>query len=158
ESLRVGDTLIVRPAERIAADGVILAGHTHIDQSAMTGESVPVEKGAGDGVFAGTLNQQGAVEVRVTRLAGETTLARIVSLVEEAQSEKAHSQRFTDWFGARYTLGVLGAAALTLAVPVLFLGESFAAAFYRAMTVLVVASPCAVVISIPAAILAAITR
>jgi Cd2+/Zn2+-exporting ATPase len=157
EELVPDDTLIVRPGERIAADGVILVGQTSVDQSAMTGESMPVEKRVGDTVFAGTLNQRGAVEVRVTQPAGQTALARIVQLVEEAQSEKAQSQRVTDWFGARYTLAVLGAAALTLAIPMLFLREPFGPAFYRAMTVLVVASPCAVVISIPAAILSAIT-
>jgi Cd2+/Zn2+-exporting ATPase len=123
----------------------------------MTGESMPVEKAVGDEVFAGTLNQRGAIEVRVTRPAGQTALARVVRLVEEAQSEKAQSQRVTEWFGSRYTVGVLLAAALVLAVPVLFLGEGLGPAFYRAMTVLVVASPCAVVISIPAAILSAIS-
>jgi Zn2+/Cd2+-exporting ATPase len=157
EELRLGDTLIVRPAERIAADGVIVSGSTSIDQSAMTGESIPVEKGRGDSVFAGTLNQQGAIEVRVTRLAAESTLARIVTLVEQAQSERAQSQRFTDWFGRRYTVGVLSTAALTLIVPLVFFGASFGSAFYRAMTLLVAASPCAVVLSIPAAILTAIT-
>jgi len=157
EQLRVDDVLIVRPAERIAADGEIVAGHTSIDQSAMTGESIPVDKAVGDPVFAATLNQQGAIEVRVTHLAGETMLARIVQLVEGAQSEKARSQRFTDWFNARYTVGVLFVSALTLVVPLAVLHEPFAEAFYRAMTVLVVASPCAVVISIPAAILSAIT-
>jgi Cd2+/Zn2+-exporting ATPase len=123
----------------------------------MTGESMPVEKAVGDEVFAGTLNQRGAIEVHVTRPAGQTALARVVRLVEEAQSEKAQSQRVTEWFGSRYTVGVLLAAALVLAVPVLFLGEALGPAFYRAMTVLVVASPCAVVISIPAAILSAIS-
>jgi Cd2+/Zn2+-exporting ATPase len=157
EDLRPGDTLIVRPGERIAADGVVAAGHTSVDQSVLTGEALPVDKQVGDPVFAGTLNQHGALEVRVTRRAGQTALARIVRLVEEAQSEKAQSQRLTDWFGARYTVAVLGAAALVLAVPVLLLGEEWAPAFYRAMTFLVVASPCAVVISIPAAILSAIT-
>jgi Cd2+/Zn2+-exporting ATPase len=157
EELVPDDILIVRPGERIAADGVIQVGQTNVDQSAMTGESMPVEKRIGDLVFAGTLNQRGAIEVRVSQRAGETALARIVQLVEEAQSEKAQSQRVTDWFGARYTLAVLGAATLTLAIPMLFLHEPFGPAFYRAMTVLVVASPCAVVISIPAAILSAIT-
>ncbi|MCG3146940.1 MAG: putative cadmium-transporting ATPase [Verrucomicrobiae bacterium] len=155
--LRLGEIIIVRPGERIPADGKIVRGQTSVDQSVMTGESVPVERGQGEMVLAATLNQQGAIEVEVTRVAGETTLSRIVELVESAQSEKAQSQRFTDWFGARYTLAVLGLAAVTAIVPVLFLHEPFAQSFYRAMTILVVASPCAVVISIPAAILAAIT-
>jgi Cd2+/Zn2+-exporting ATPase len=148
----------VKYGERIAADGVVRKGQTSVDQSAMTGESIPVEKEIGDGVFAGTLNHQGAIEVQVTRPAHASTLARIVQLVEEAQSEKAQSQRFSDWFGARYTIGVLAAALVILAVPLLFLSQSFDGAFYRAMTFLVAASPCAVVISIPAAILSAITR
>ncbi|MEI6084726.1 MAG: heavy metal translocating P-type ATPase [Verrucomicrobiota bacterium] len=155
--LRLGEVIIVRPGERIPADGKIVRGQTSIDQSVMTGESVPVERAVGEMVLAATLNQQGAIEVEVTRVAGETTLSRIVELVESAQSEKAQSQRFTDWFGARYTLAVLGLAAVTAIVPVFFLHEPFAHSFYRAMTILVVASPCAVVISIPAAILAAIT-
>jgi Cd2+/Zn2+-exporting ATPase len=157
EELRPGDIVLVRPAERIAADGVIRAGTTAVDQSPMTGESMPVEKTVGDDVFAGTLNQQGAIELEVTKLAADSTLARMVRLVEDAQTERAQSQQFTEWFGQRYTLGVLAAATLTLLVPMLLLGEEFATAFYRAMTVLVVASPCAVVISIPATILAAIT-
>ncbi|MBI3731940.1 MAG: cadmium-translocating P-type ATPase [Chloroflexi bacterium] len=157
EQLRVGDIVIVRPGERIAADGLIANGQTSVDESAMTGEAAPVEKGLGEVVRAGTLNQQGAVEIRVTRLAGETALARIVQLVEQAQSEKAQSERFTDWFGQRYTIAVLTSAALVFVAPVLLFGDPVSHAFYRAMTMLVVASPCAVVISIPAAILTAIT-
>jgi Cd2+/Zn2+-exporting ATPase len=157
EDLRVGDTLIVRPGERIAADGALTAGRTTVDQSAVTGESMPVEKGPGDPVFAATLNQHGAVEIRVNRLANESTLARIVRLVEEAQVARADSQRFTNWFGSRYTVAVLAAAVLALAGAMLVFGDGFGPAFYRAMVVLVVASPCAVVISIPAVILAAVT-
>jgi Zn2+/Cd2+-exporting ATPase len=156
EDLRLDEIILVRPGERIAADGNIHSGSTSIDQSALTGESMPVERNVGDPVFAGTINLNGAIEVCVTRLASETTLARIVVLVEEAQSERAQSQHLTTWFGARYTGAVLVLAALTLLVPVTLLGEAFDSSFYRAMTVLVVASPCAIVISIPAAILAAI--
>jgi len=154
--LKMDDLVIVHPGERIAADGVIASGQTSVDQAAMTGESIPVDKSVGDMVFAGTLNQRGSIEVSVTRLAGETTLARIVQLVEEAQAKKAQSEQFIRWFGRRYTLVVIGIAVLTLVVPILVWSEAFSAAFYRAMTVLVVASPCAVVISIPAAILSAI--
>ncbi|MFO0950627.1 MAG: heavy metal translocating P-type ATPase [Isosphaeraceae bacterium] len=154
--LRVGDRILVRPGERIAADGLIQVGRTSVDQSAMTGESIPVDRTVGDGVFAATLNGPGAIEVEVSRVAGDTALSRIVRLVEEAQAEKAPSQRFTEWFGPRYTLAVLGLAGLTLAAAPFLLDEPFARSFYRAMTVLVVASPCAVVISIPAAILSAI--
>lgn len=155
--LRIGDTIIVRPSERIPADAIIRSGRTSLDQSPMTGESIPVDKGPGDEVLAGTLNLQGAIEAEVTRLASDTTLARMVRLVVEAQAQRAHSQRFTEWFGSRYTIAVLAGATLTFLVPVLFLEHAVRDAFYRAATVLVVASPCAVVISIPATILAAIT-
>ncbi len=157
EELIPGDVIIVRPGERIAADGTVSAGSTAVDQSPVTGESMPVDRGPGDPVFAGTLNRHGAIEIEVSRRAADATLARMVRLVEEAQAERARSQRFTDWFGQRYTIGVLLAAAITGAVPILFMGQPFAEAFYRAMTLLVVASPCAVVISIPSAILSAIT-
>jgi Cd2+/Zn2+-exporting ATPase len=156
--LQVGDVVIVRPGERIPADGVVVLGSTCVDQSPMTGESVPVDKATGDAVFAGTLNQDGAIEVRATRPPNDTTLQRIIRAVEEARSEKARSQQFTDWFGRRYTLGVFGVATLAILVPWLVLGQPFPSTFYRAMTILVVASPCAVVISIPAAILSAIAR
>ncbi len=156
--LQIGDVVVVHPGERIPADGVVVSGRSSVDQSPMTGESIPVDKECGDTVFAGTLNQQGAIEVRVTREPSDTTLQRVIRLVEEAQSEKAQTQQLTDWFGRRYTLGVFAGAALTFAIPWLFLGQPSDTAFYRAMTILVVASPCAVVISIPAAILSAIAR
>lgn len=156
EDLKRNETLLIRPGERIATDGEVLSGNSGIDQSAITGESMPVSKAVGDSVFAGTLNGSGVLEVRITKTASESTLAGIVHLVEEAQSEKAPSQRFTDWFGARYTLGVLSVSALAIVLPILFFSVPFDVAFYRAMTLLVVASPCAVVISIPAAIMSAI--
>jgi len=104
--LVVGDIVVVRPGERIPADGVVVVGASSVDQSPMTGESIPVDKAAGDSVFAGTLNGEGSLELRSTRPANDTTLQRIIRLVEVAQSEKADSQRFTDWFGKRYTIGV----------------------------------------------------
>ena len=157
ELLAVGDIVIVQPSARIPADGNVTMGTTSVDQSPMTGESVPVDKQLGDPVFAGTLNLQGLVQIQVTRISSETTLARMVKLVEEAQSERAASEQFTDWFGQRYTWVVLTGSMAILWGGVLFLNEPFSKAFYRAMTVLVVGSPCAVVISIPAAILSAIT-
>ena len=157
ELLAVGDIVIVQPSARIPADGNVTMGATSVDQSPMTGESVPVDKQLGDPVFAGTLNLQGLVQIQVTRISSETTLARMVKLVEEAQSERAASEQFTDWFGQRYTWLVLTGSMAILWGGVLFLNEPFSKAFYRAMTVLVVGSPCAVVISIPAAILSAIT-
>lgn len=155
--LIVGDTVLIQPSSRIPADGKLILGQTSVDQSPMTGESIPVDKHEGDSVFAGTLNQQGSIQIRVTHVASETTLARMVKLVEQAQSERAVSQQFTDWFGQRYTWAVLAGSMIVLWVGVYGLGEEFTTAFYRAMTVLVVGSPCAVVISIPAAILSAIT-
>lgn len=156
EEVQVDEIVFVRPGERIPIDGEVLQGRSSVDQSAMTGESAPVDKVPGSPVFAATLNGSGALEVRVTKIASQSTLARIIGLVEEAQSEKAPAERFTDWFGARYTIGVLAAAALAIVLPMVFFAVPFEAAFYRAMTLLVVASPCAVVISIPAAIMAAI--
>lgn len=157
DQLQPGDVVLVHPGERLPVDGVIRSGSTSIDESPVNGESLPKDKTAGDNVFAGTLNQEGVLQVEVTRAASQSTLARMVQLVEEAQSERAHSQQFTEWFGARYTWVVLGLAAITYGLSVSVGGLPAVDAFYRAMTVLVVASPCAVVISIPAAILTAIS-
>ncbi|MGH7406193.1 MAG: heavy metal translocating P-type ATPase, partial [Candidatus Methylomirabilales bacterium] len=154
--LRVGEVVIVGPTERIPIDGEVLAGRSGVDESPITGESIPMEKGPGDGVYAGSLNQQGVLEIRMSRPASESTLARVIRLVEEAQSQKAEAQHLTEWIGRYYTAVVLGGAALFILIPPLFLGWPFVLTFYRAMTLLVVASPCALVISIPAAVLSAI--
>jgi Cd2+/Zn2+-exporting ATPase len=154
--LRVGEAVIVGPSERIPVDGEVLGGWSGVDESPVTGESMPVEKGPGDAVYAGSLNQRGVLEIRMTRPASESTLARVIRLVEEAQSQKAEAQHLTEWVGRYYTAAVLGASALFILIPPLFLAWSFAATFYRAIILLVVASPCALVISIPAAILSAI--
>ncbi len=157
ERLRTGDCVIVRPGERIAADGVVVEGESAIDQSTITGESIPVDVAPGAHVFAGTLNTRGALELSVTRLAAESTLARIIELVENAQEEKARTQRFLDKFEQKYALGVIAATLLAIVLPLL-LGRPFGPTFYRAMTLLVVASPCALVISTPASILSAIAN
>ncbi|MDB5342906.1 MAG: heavy metal translocating P-type ATPase [Schlesneria sp.] len=154
--LVVGDRIVVRPSERIPADGVVLEGHTVVDQSPMTGESIPVERQVGDPVLAGTMNQHGAIEVEVSRIASETTLARMINMVESAQSERAVSQQFTEWFGQKYTWIVLVGTAAVYLIGAYVLGDSVRNSFHRAMTALVAASPCAVVISIPSAILSAI--
>jgi len=154
--LQVGEVVIVGPTERIPIDGEVLAGRSGVDESPITGESMPVGKGPGDGVYAGSLNQQGVLEIRMSRPASESTLARVIRLVEEAQSQKAEAQHLTEWIGRYYTAVVLGGAALFILIPPLFLGWPFVLTFYRAMTLLVVASPCALVISIPAAVLSAI--
>ncbi len=157
ERLVAGDRVIVRPGERIPVDGAVAVGESAVDQSTITGESMPVDVAAGSPVYAGTLNTRGALEIDVTRLASESTLARIIDLVESAQGEKARTQRFLDKFEQKYTLGVIGATALAIVIPLL-LGHPFEPTFYRAMTLLVVASPCALVISTPAAILSAIAN
>ena len=154
--LVVGDVLVVRPGESIALDGIIIEGTSTIDQASLTGESMPVSKKVGDPVFAGTINQTGGLEVRVTKLAKDSTIEKLVRMVEEAQTEKADTQRFLDRAEQFYAVGVIFLTIALIVVPILFLKEPFQAAFYRAMTVMVVASPCALIISTPASILSAI--
>jgi Cd2+/Zn2+-exporting ATPase len=127
-----------------------------VNQSSITGESLPVEKGPGDTLFAGTLNEQGGLEMRVTKLATDSTLARLIELVEKAQGQKAATQRFLEKAEQGYALGVILFTVALIVVPIYLLGEPFQSSFYRAMTVMVVASPCALVISTPASILSAI--
>ncbi|HEX9094383.1 MAG TPA: cation-translocating P-type ATPase [Coriobacteriia bacterium] len=155
---RVGDMLLVKPGERIALDGVVRKGASAVDEAAITGESVPVEKQVGATVWAGTLNASGLLEVEVTSAAADSTLARIVYLVEEAQAQRAPAQRLVDRFTRWYTPAVVALAALlAVAPPLLGLG-TWAEWFYRALVVLVVSCPCALVISTPVAIVSAITR
>ncbi|MBL8064052.1 MAG: cadmium-translocating P-type ATPase [Anaerolineales bacterium] len=158
EQLTLGDIVFVRPGERFPIDGEVLSGVSDVDQATITGESMPVHKQQNDLVFAGTVNGTGSLEIRVTRLAKDTTLARIVKMVEEAQSTKANTQQMLDTFEQRYAIFVLAAAVLLIFVPWLVLGHNFQPTFYRAMTWLVVASPCALVISTPASILSAIAN
>ncbi|NWF63086.1 MAG: cadmium-translocating P-type ATPase [Chloroflexi bacterium] len=158
EQLTLGDVVLVRPGERFPIDGEVLSGSSDVDQATITGESMPVQKNESDFVFAGTVNGTGSLEICVTRLAKDTTLARIVKMVEEAQSTKANTQQMLDTFEQRYAIFVLAAAVLLIFVPWLVLGHDFQATFYRAMTWLVVASPCALVISTPASILSAIAN
>ena len=158
EQLRLGDTVLVRPGERVSVDGTVLSGETSVDQAAITGESVPVAKKPGDAVFAGTINSHGAIHVRVDRLHQESTLAKIVQFVAQAQAQKSATQRFTDRFEGAYAIGVILFALLVGAIPIFFLGEQADTAIYRAITLLVVASPCALVISTPAATLSALAN
>jgi Cd2+/Zn2+-exporting ATPase len=157
EELSVGDVVIVHPGEKIPADAEIVSGTSAVDQAAITGESIPVEKVIGDGVCAGTINGHGALEARVTKLSTETTLARIVRLVEEAREQKSKLERFADAFEGRYAVFVILFSIVVWVVPMLF-GVGFGDAFYRAMTLLVVMSPCALVISTPAATLSALAN
>ncbi len=156
EQVQISDQVIVKPGERIPLDGVVLTGQGAVDQSSLTGESIPVNKEEGDIVFAGTINQSGRLEIGVTRLAKDSTIAKLIQLVEEAHSEKAETQRFIDRAERTYALGVILFTALVIITPQLFNWEPFADSFYRAMTIMVAASPCALVISTPATVLSAI--
>lgn len=166
EELRVGDSVLVRPGERIPADGEVLIGRSAVNQAPITGESVPVDKSPGDQVFAGTVNGQGALVLRVDRLAADTTLWRIIKMVEEAQAQKAPSQRFVDRFARVYTPVVIVAAAGAALLPPLIGWLTGAGALtdllgqwvYRALVLLVIACPCALVISTPVSIVSAIAR
>ncbi len=156
ERINIGDRIIVKPGERIALDGVVIEGESSVNQASITGESMPVDKKPGETVFAGTINENGSLEVGVTKLAKDSTLAKLIKLVEEAQSEKAETQRFIDTAEQYYAMGVIALTALAIVIPITFLGEAFSPAFYRAMTIMVAASPCAIVISTPATVLSAI--
>jgi Zn2+/Cd2+-exporting ATPase len=158
EELKPGQRILIRPGERIAADGVVRSGESDVDQSAITGEAVPESKRQNDEVYAGTINGGGSLVVEVTREAGETMLAKIVRLVEEAREQRAPAQHFIDRFAHPYTLAVIGATAATAAFSLVLLGATWHDSMYRAMTLLVVASPCALVISTPSAILSGIAN
>jgi len=158
EQVQVGDVVVLRPGDRVPLDGTILRGSGSFDESALTGESMPVLRSAGANVLAGTLNQSGALDMTVSKLAHESTLARIIGMVSEAQARKARTQSFLDRFEQWYAGGVLAAVALFIVlVPQLF-GVPFAENFYTSMVLLTVASPCALVISVPAALLSAIAN
>lgn len=155
--LRPGQLVLVRPGELVPTDGTIRRGQSALMEASITGESLPVDKKPDDAVFAGTLNGSGAIEIEVLRPASDSTLARIIELVESAQAQKARSQRFLERFEGYYAGVVILAAATVAAIPAL-MGMDAAAWFHRAMVLLVVASPCALVISTPAAYLSAIAN
>ena len=155
DDLVVGDRFIVRPGEAIPTDGEIVDGASSVNQAPVTGESIPVEKSAGDTVFAATLNGEGALTVVATKTAADNTLARIIELVEEAQGSKAQTQRFIERFGRRYSPAVLAIGILIVLVPGL-LGFGWTEWLSRATVFIVAAAPCALVISIPIALVAAI--
>jgi Zn2+/Cd2+-exporting ATPase len=154
----VGDVLVVKPGERIALDGTVRTGTSAVDESPITGESVPVAKASGDRVFAGSLNTSGLLEIEVATVAADSTIARVIFLVEEAQASRAPSQQLVDRFTRYYTPIVVAGAALVAVVPPLAGLGSFSVWFYRALVMLVVSCPCALVISTPVAIVSAITR
>ena len=155
-SLAAGDVVVIRPGSRMPVDGTILSGEGAINESTVTGESVPVVKGPGSSVFEATVNLDSVLDLRVDRSASESTVARMIQLVTQAQAAKAPSERFSAWFGQRYTAAVLAGSVIAFAV-FLWLGWPQQDALYRAATLLVAASPCAIVISVPAAILSALS-
>lgn len=156
ETLSVGHTIVVRPGERVGADGVVVSGSSDIDESSITGESIPVAKRVGEEVFAGTINGSGVVEVRVNRGSADSVIARIASMVEEAKEQKAKTQLFIEGIEQRYSIGMVGVTVLLLALPVPLLGWTFEETLLRAMTFMIVASPCAVVLATMPPLLSAI--
>ncbi len=157
DEVPVGATVLVRPGEKLPLDGVVTKGSTSVDQSSITGESMPVRKGPGDEVYAGTINLDGAIEFRSTRQSSDTTLARIIHMVEEAQSRRAPTEQFVERFARIYTPLMLGIAFLIAVVPPLVLGAAWSSWFYQALVVLVIACPCSLVISTPVSIVAGLT-
>ena len=156
EDLEIGAIVIVRPGEQIPVDGVITEGSTNVDESSLTGESMPVSKALGSNLFAGTLNQSGGVELTVKKRSEDSTLSRMVKLVAEAQSEKSGTQRFLEKAEQYYAMGVILFTIGVFLLPYLMKWNNFYDSFFRAMTIMVVASPCALVISTPATVLSAI--
>ena len=157
EEVAVDSIVIVKNGERIPLDGVVATGRSAVNQAPITGESVPVDKQPGDAVFAGSINGEGSLEIRVTKASGDTTLARIIRLVEEAQEQKAPMQRFVDVFSRYYTPAVSVAALLVFVVPPLMLGGGWHVWLYRACVLLIIACPCALVISTPVSVVAGLT-
>ncbi|GAB5429808.1 MAG: heavy metal translocating P-type ATPase [Devosia indica] len=156
-SLALKQVVLVRPGDRIPADGEIVEGRSAIDEAPVTGESVPKSKGVGDTVFAGTINTDTAIRVRVTAAAADNTISRVIALVEEAQESKAPTERFIDRFSKIYTPGVLLVGALVATVPPLLMGASWSEWVYKGLAILLIGCPCALVISTPAAIAAALS-
>lgn len=157
-NLRIGDHILVKPGERIPSDGVIVKGTTHLDEAAITGESIPVSKGIDENVFAGTVNLNGSITVEITKESTDTLFQKIIQLVQSAQSEKSPSQLFIEKFEGTYVKIVLLVVLLMMFLPHFLLGWSWTETFYRAMILLVVASPCALVASIMPATLSAISN
>jgi Cd2+/Zn2+-exporting ATPase len=156
DQISVGDLVVVKPGEKIPLDGRVAAGESHVNQAPVTGESLPAEKRPGDEVFAGTINGRGALDVSVTRLRGDSTLARIIDMVERAQAQRAPSQTFVERFARIYTPLVLIAAVAIALLPPLAFGASWSVWIYRALVLLVISCPCALVISTPVSVVSAL--
>ena len=163
--MRVGDLIVVKPGGNIPMDGRVARGQSSVNQAAITGESRLIEKGPGADLFAGSINGEGSLEIEVTRLAADNTISRMIALVEEAQERRAPAQRFVDAFASRYTPALIVLAALVAVVPPLVTGQPFYDAanptngwLYRALALLVVACPCALVISVPVSVISALSN
>jgi Cd2+/Zn2+-exporting ATPase len=157
DALTLGGIVLVRPGDRIAADGEIVDGSSAINEAPVTGESVPKQKGVGDTVFAGTINTDAVLRIRVTAVAGDNTISRVIKLVEEAQDSKAPTQRFIDRFSTYYTPAVLAVGALVAILPPMAFGGSWTEWIYKGLAILLIGCPCALVISTPAAIAAGLS-
>ncbi len=158
ETIGVGEVVIVRPGERIPVDGTVAAGSSYVDQAAVTGEPIPVHRGPGEDVFAGTINQNGSLEVRVTKPASETMLSRIILSVEEAQARRTSYQRFSDSFGKWYTPAMFVLGVLVATVPPLFFGADWYPFIYRGLVVFVVSCSCGLALSVPVAVVGAMAN
>lgn len=156
EQVNIDEIVLVKPGEKVSVDGIVVSGTSAIDQSSITGESIPIEKHAGDEVYASTLNGRGALEIKVTKLAEDSTLSKIVELVENAQMKKGNAQNFSERFGAIYTPFMFVLAILMAVVPPVFFWQPFDAWLYRALVVLVVSCSCSLVLSVPIAIVAGV--
>ena len=157
EDVVIGDRILVRPGEKIAVDGTILSGNSSVNQAPITGEAVPVMKHPGDPVFAGTINEEGALEVGVTREANDTTLSRIIQMVQEARTKRARAEQWVDQFSRVYTPCMLLLALGFALIPPLFAGGDWLEWIYQGLVMLVIACPCALVISTPVSIVSALT-
>ncbi|MFH1626035.1 MAG: cation-translocating P-type ATPase [Pseudomonadota bacterium] len=157
EEIRVGDIILIRSGEKIGVDGVIVEGHSSVNQAPITGEALPINKGIGDTVFAGTINQEGSLEVAAEKEAKDSTLVKIIQLVESAEEQKSPTERFIDRFAKYYIPVVVGIAVLTVTIPTLIFQQSFDLWFYKGLLLLLISCPCALALSTPISIASGIT-